>query len=302
MIADQFYDDYIELHVKRETAVRVRCMKRLLTTLKLLVFDYRRFRGIFDERVLNDPVGRWVWAMRILRKLDSLIWRVLGYHEVEVYGDSHVAVFRRLNGRLGPARFVVNSVRGATALGITNPNSRSNAFNTFAKYLKQTRCHELIFCLGEVDCGFLIWFLAEKRQQAVNSLLNDAVNSYTQFIAQFRGSRRIVVLSAPLPTIPDGFNTGEIANLRREVSVSQTQRTKLTLEFNRRIKSWCDRNEAVFVDLDSVSLDENTGAVRKCLLNANPADHHYCPEQYIQLLETSSLAGFYGNGRNLNKA
>lgn len=58
------------------------------------------------------------------------------------------------------------------------------------------------------------------------------------------------------------------------MSVSQRQRTDLTLQFNARMKAYCEREGVPYVDLDRESLGPD-GLVHSRLLNADPKDHHY---------------------------
>src|SRR3990172_4349039 len=98
-----------------------------------------------------------------------------------------------------------------------------------------------------------------------------------------RALGRVIVVSAPLPTIPDEEQCGQVANLRKEINVSQRQRTELTLKFNARVEQVCAAEDAVFIGLDSESLGQD-GLVKKELLNRDPCDHHYRAAAYARML------------------
>lgn len=255
---------------------------------------YFALRSRLDDSALNSRRGALLPLLSAVRSLEAGFWRRQGMRRVDCYGDSHIAELWRLNTRYKNVRFVVNSVRGATALGVANPNSKTNALKIFAGLLRQSvQGGEQLFCLGEVDCGFLIWLLAQKRQESVNQLLGRAVDSYTSFIGQHRSTGQVVVLSAPLPTLADGVVQGEVANLRREVTASRSERTRLTLQFNRRVALWCEAHGVEFIDLDVAALDAQTGLLRASLLNADPANHHYDRDGFFELLANSRFGTRY---------
>jgi hypothetical protein len=137
--------------------------------------------------------------------------------------------------------------------------------------------------LGEVDTGFVIWYRAQKYQESVAAMMNQAIASYSGFLAELKMRFEVVCISTPLPTIQDDNDWGDIANARREVTASQTDRTGLTLEFNRTMQRFCAQNGIRYLMLDDLSLGEH-GIVKADLLNNNRSDHHYDPDQYSRLL------------------
>ena len=56
-----------------------------------------------------------------------------------VLGDSHSLVFSHCNKMQKIVQFTVVSVNGATAQGVVNPNSRTDALNHFRKTLKEIK-------------------------------------------------------------------------------------------------------------------------------------------------------------------
>jgi hypothetical protein len=178
------------------------------------------------------------------------------------------------------------AVRGATAQGLHNPNSQTDALAKF-----QIRCDEakawqhLVFLLGEVDCGFVIWYRAEKHGVSIDSQVEHSLTAYVGLLErQIDRGHEPIVLSVPLPTIRDGQDWGEVANARREVKASLVDRTGLTLEYNRRLREACTRIGAVWVDATTPTLDPDTGVVKDSYRHANPEDHHLDLEAYARLL------------------
>lgn len=177
-------------------------------------------------------------------------------------------------------------VSGATAQGLVNPNSKTDALATFQRRIDAAqRWQTLVFMLGEVDCGFVIWYRATKHQVPVDDQLRHSICSYAGFLrAQVEAGFSVLVLSAPLPTIADGQDWGEVANLRSEVTATQRERTDLTLEYNARLAAASGTVGATFVDVTSPMLDAGTGIIRADLLNVDRSDHHLDDERYADLI------------------
>jgi len=221
------------------------------------------------------------WLISVFRKVRSPWAR----KRILVLGDSHAAVFYHWRFDLSFPDCVLDvcAVGGATVSGLQNPNSKTQAYAIFEKAIQRRPANAYITLLGEVDTGFVIWYRAQKYKASVDEMLELAVSNYERLIEKLRQRGPVMVISAPLPTIPDVNPCGEVANLRREVKASRQQRTELTLLFNRRVREICEKAGACFVDLDAESLAED-GQVKKALLNRNPCDHHYNFGAYADML------------------
>src|SRR4051794_28247820 len=91
-----------------------------------------------------------------------------------VLGDSHAVVFRSkyIKAFLPSYKFHVYSVPGATVSGLDNPNSKTNASNIFNEAIQNnSQINNVIFLLGEVDTGFVIWYRAQKYASKVEDML-----------------------------------------------------------------------------------------------------------------------------------
>jgi hypothetical protein len=205
--------------------------------------------------------------------------------EILVLGDSHSPVFKHplFKEKFPNLFFNVLTVIGATASGLENPNSTTQAYPVFREAVRQTAAKQIIVMLGEVDTGFVIWYRAQKYQESVAAMMDKAVASYSKFLTELNPHFKIVCISTPLPTIQDGNDWGDIANARREVTASQVERTALTLEFNRIMQGFCAQNNICYLMLDDLSLGEH-GIVKTELLNSDCNNHHYDPDQYSRLL------------------
>jgi len=68
--------------------------------------------------------------------------------------------------------------------------------------------------------------------------------------------KKTIICSAVLPTIQEGSNFGEVANLRKEVKANIKERTQLTLDFNRMLRELAEKNRLAFINLDQSLLNE----------------------------------------------
>lgn len=219
----------------------------------------------------------------------KLLLAITGKRYMLCMGDSHTLVFRYINKyKLMPGvRFEVLHVSGATSQGMVNPNSKTNALPIFEDRLTRAKpLQDLLFHLGEVDCGFVIWYRAEKHGISVQAQLEHSINNYVDFLVNVRakGFQNIYVVSVPLPTIADGQIWGEVTNLRKEVQASQQERTQLTLKYNDLLRERCREQGFCFLDVTSDQLDPMTGVVYANLLSRNPLDNHLEPIRYAELI------------------
>lgn len=226
----------------------------------------------------------------MLRRTISRIYRhifpLIKNETLLVLGDSHAAVFDHWWFRLSfPTKaFETCIVGGATASGLENPNSRTQAGALFDEALNKRRYDKrIIVLLGEVDTGFVIWYRAEKYHASVSEMLTQAVTNYTRLLTKIKQYGSPIVISTPLPTIQDNTTWGEVANLRRKIHATQLERTILTLQFNQAVKQFCNDNGISFVSLDAESLGRD-GLVNPQLKNRDPCNHHYDSFRYARLL------------------
>jgi hypothetical protein len=207
-----------------------------------------------------------------------------------VIGDSHVAVFKYINKnhKMG-YYFDTAYVSGATSLGIANPNSKTNALKIFKNKLQNTpKNTPVLIQMGEVDCGFVIWFLAEKKQTSVKEQFAKSIKNYKNFLLNElidKGFEKIIVMSATLPTLKENTEgLGEIANLRKEVKATQIERTQLTLNYNKELKVFCETHPNLyFLEFDNDMLNVE-GVIKKEFLNKDPLDHHNDLGTYSNLI------------------
>lgn len=199
-------------------------------------------------------------------------------------GDSHLRPARYADAQGWfspyPCRFV--EVGGATAVGLRHPTSKTQALVKYRKVLRRTsRRNILVFQLGEVDCGFVIWHRAAKYNEDIDTQLQQALTAYTDFLREVArmGFKQVVVTSAMLPTIHDGQLDGEVARLRHEVTASLSERTKLTMRFNRELAAAVKQIGLDYLDFSDALMDPATSLVRDRFRHYDPADHHLHPDE-----------------------
>jgi hypothetical protein len=204
---------------------------------------------------------------------------------VLVVGDSHAKIFRHFRFLYGLPKihFTVSAKGGATASGLATPNSKTQAYQRFRKALDEIPRDLVMVQLGEVDTGYVIWYRARKHDSSVNEMFDLAIKTYTGFLLEIAATDKVLVLSAPLPTISDGNDWGEVADQRKEVVTTQKERTDLTVRFNQRVEAFCKEHGMAYLNLDKDCMGED-GILAGYYLNPNPLDHHYHEPRYIGLL------------------
>jgi hypothetical protein len=230
--------------------------------------------------------------MKYFRVAKHKFYRLAAWQNVlHCIGDSHVQNFEFLSREYllsqTDMRFCV--VQGATNLGLANPHSQTQAMPIFMDYLNKVNPEDhAIFCLGEVDCGFVIWYRADKHGTPVQEQFELSLTNYFGLIEAYMekiSPANVIVCSVPLPTIPDHqLVKGDVANKRLVIKATQKQRTDLTIEYNDRLREYCGRRSIHFMDLQKGTLDQQTGVVSGDFVNENPLDHHLEPAKLAHLI------------------
>jgi hypothetical protein len=228
-------------------------------------------------------VNRWVPRLPYATGASDATARLMGAQVITVLGDSHARVFSEVRQRhLTPGtRFDVVTVAGATARGLANPNSKTNAVRRYRAALRTVpRSRKCVVMLGEVDCGFLVWYRSAAHATPVEYELERSVNAHTRFLDEMlvSGRRRLCVVSAPLPTADDYPMWSGLTNERRAVRAGIRERTDATIAYNGQLRDWADSNGCAFLDLDLATLDRSTGIIRDRFRNPSEREHHLHPE------------------------
>jgi hypothetical protein len=194
-------------------------------------------------------------------------------------GDSHLEAleFAAHQGLLDAGSYAFAIVPGATAVGLRNPNALTNAVNIFKDALVgEPRESHVLVHLGEVDCGFVIWWRAKKYGESVESQFRASIDAYGQFLSDVvsMGFRKLCIVGASLPTIRDGASFGEVANKRSEVDVGIRERTDLTISYNEELRLLATKMGFGYLDLSEAVLDRDSRLIHDFFRSEDAADHH----------------------------
>lgn len=200
--------------------------------------------------------------------------------KILILGDSHVKVWHRIKQKgLIDAEIVIAEVGGATSQGVINPNSKSNSLIEFDKALEENKwADRVIVKLGEVDCGFAIWYYSEKFGVPVYEQLDRSLSSLEKFITTSVLSKftpkDIILAGAPLPTVKDQTDRRFLTGARAEINASLNDRVRLTLLYNSRLKEMAKTNSWFYMDITEKIFEPRTGEVKDAFLSKDPFDHH----------------------------
>lgn len=187
-----------------------------------------------------------------------------------VLGDSHTDVFKYCNYINTLSKFDIVRMRGATAYGLKNPNSKTNAFNIYCHKLSETPKHKkIIIMLGEVDCGTLLWLRTKKYNISQEEQINISIDNLLNFIEnkivnQYEYEKKdIIVCGVTLPTVEKcNRKYYNINHLRRNIDISKEEHTKSVLIFNEKLKQKCKESNYNYIDITKHIIDKN-GLIKK---------------------------------------
>jgi hypothetical protein len=203
-----------------------------------------------------------------------------GWHFV---GDSHINMFRHASKRGWITRSCLfTTVAGATTVGMRNPNAPIDSVQIFKKALFPVDETMIpVIQLGEVDCGFVIWFRARRLGESVQHQKKQSIGAYLEFVDAVlaQGYRTVVVTASALPTVRDGVDWKEKANARRDVKATLLERTQLALEYNNDLRHAAAERSIPFIDITGSILDKETRVVSDRFRHVDPTNHHLDPEK-----------------------
>lgn len=200
------------------------------------------------------------------------------------FGDSHARCYIKLgaNKIQNDVKFDVCYVSGATAQGAVNPSSKTKALSTYRETLEEKKNNNYDYfgiMLGEVDCGFVIWYRAKKYNKTIQEQMMLAVNNLEKFlkndVEKFFSEDKIIVVGATLPTIKDNADKKFLQGARSEVDASLQERIDCTIEYNKRLAIMAKKNGYLYFDITKETFDQENYCVLSKFLNKNPHDHHF---------------------------
>jgi hypothetical protein len=190
--------------------------------------------------------------------------------KILILGDSHSLCFKKKNPHYHTDLVFV---KGASVQGLTNPNSKLNALNTFKTAISKYKTHDhVLLYFGEVDCNATIWIYKEKYNATLKEQFFRSINNYKTFIEKqiepYFDKTQITILGPILPTIKTKNNNSQNSRMRRQVNVTQSTRTRLTNIFNQHLLNLGYN----FISINDLLVDKNTGLIKEAY--ANEFNHH----------------------------
>ena len=194
-------------------------------------------------------------------------------------GDSHLEALQLAANLkiLDVASSHFSIVPGATVIGLRNPNSLTDAIGIFrSSLMAQPLDSYVLIHLGEVDCGFVIWWRAKKYGESIERQFQESIDAYHQFLVEIieKGFNRICIAGASLPTIKDEVDMSNVANKRAEISIGIKQRTELTLRYNQALIELAKSFGISYFDISDIVLDKTSNLVHDFFRNPDASDHH----------------------------
>jgi len=227
-------------------------------------------------------------------KINKILNNIIPRTNLYCLGDSHTEVFEYIKSNFLFSSFCIKTiiVQGATVSGFSNPNSKTQSMFKFENHINNciTPNDVILFELGEVDCGFVLWYKSQIGSCSINFSLNKAISNYEKLIdnAINKVGKKVIIMSAILPTIADGVNFGNIANKRSKIKATQSERTELTLRFNREMEIIASKKGVLYLNLDHILIDKKSKLIKSKFLNKNPENHH-CDNHKLSLVLIKEL-------------
>jgi len=228
---------------------------------------------------LRWQARRQFYGSRAVASVASL----LGFRVIHCLGDSHIEVFRRV--KLPRTHFRVVSVGGATALGIANPRSQTNALLIFRALLKTLPAgSDVVMMLGEVDCACLLFLFAQNGHD-IEQLFERSLNNLCGFVKEVQANgHRVIAIAVPPQIVEDYSDWNNSDSLRLQVRATWEERMKITRLYNERLEIWAAANDCPVVNVESDVIDPLTSRVAARFRRADPDDIHYADDRLGPLL------------------
>ena len=155
-------------------------------------FDFVYWAHLF--RVLDGSLSQKLLdGIDIKSKLIESILAELGVLSIEAFGDSHVNVFRDING------VFVNYVGASTAYNLSSQKSSSGGGRLLQAKLSRLnpQLNAVMLCFGEIDCRAHIVKQAYIHKKSIQSAAEDTAAAYFEFIQSIKVKGFQVVVCAP---------------------------------------------------------------------------------------------------------
>src|SRR5690606_27404071 len=179
---------------------------------------------------------------------------------------------------------------------VSNSKSQTNSARIFDEAVAAHTGELVLVHLGEVDTAYTLWKKMERNGGDVEKPLARAVRNYCTFLGALAQRKKVLVLSACLPTLDDQATGGdEVAAIRESVKTSRKVRTELALRFNAEVAAYCEAHGIDFLSLDADVLSAD-GLLADKWINRKWPDHHYARGPFARLLAKKLVERFKAPG------
>jgi surface carbohydrate biosynthesis protein len=259
---------------------------------------YRYAEGAYQQAPSSQEV------FELLKETAGKLGKLVPAHWL-VIGCSHVRYLRYL--QINRALFFGNTLHlechelaGATAFGLCNPSSQSNALNVTRQLARRmASVDRIVVQFGEIDCRRAAWKAAEVSGRPIEVTIAESVAHLESYIKDevLPHQKKVLILGAKPQIIGDDDFYKNSLEDERTVFKPLAEREKITVSFNAQLRKVAERLRVDYADIDHVLA--NSDSRRKFFENAfwdsytndTHGNAHYFATLYFHCLET-----FVGKG------
>lgn len=202
-------------------------------------------------------------------------------------GDSHVQYMDyAVKNNLLPDKFIyqVQSLPGATFMTHGNPNTDVNAAEQFKKQLQISRPNILVTHIGEIDCGFLVWYNRTLYNSTIEDQVIDSIENYVEYLKFAKTKVEHIIVTAPtMQVITDEEKDAQLRLQRGGVTASQHERSRITVIYSNILMEKCREHGFTFLNFNPSLMAG--GILNRRFRSTTPNDFH---------LETSVVGPLWG--------
>jgi hypothetical protein len=196
----------------------------------------------------TDVVFKYPWLCLYNTGLE-LKAKLFNRATIHVIGDSHVKpfVFR--------SPFLVHHISQATAYNLDKDNSFSQSKRYLRSFLPEVNKERdvLLLVFGEIDARVQIYSQFRKRNGAmgIENIIEATTVKYGKTIRKLKDDGFAVCVHG----IPPAARKNFVSNL--PLLAAPEQRSEISSVFNKKLGEFCRQSDVAYIDVQSVSADEN---------------------------------------------
>jgi surface carbohydrate biosynthesis protein len=183
-----------------------------------------------------------------------------------VIGCSHVRYFRYM--QINPVNFFGDRVHlecymhgGATAFGLTNPDSQAGVLRTTQRIAQRLPLADrVVVHFGEVDCRRAAWKAAAVAGQPIEAMIAESVAHLEAYVTQqiLPRNRNVLLLGAKPQIVSDGDFYKNAQDDERIVFQPLAERERVTRLFNEGTRRIAEKHGLEYADIHHVLASEES--------------------------------------------